>query len=57
MPTIGKKQKAAGVKLNFAKDKPGTRKMESRDKNIKSSLRIDDVPYNGRNAVLNAMKS
>lgn len=56
MPTEGKKQKSAGVKLNFAKDKPGTRKMESRDKNIKSSLRIDDVPYDG-NAVLNAMKS
>ncbi len=56
MPTKGKKQKAAGKKLNFAKEKLGTRKMESRDKNIKSSLRIDDVPYDG-NAVLNAMKS
>lgn len=56
MPTEGKKQKPAGVKLNFARKKPGNRNMESRDKNIKSSLRIDDVPYDG-NAVLNAMKS
>ena len=56
MPTEGKKQKAAGKKLNFAKEKLGTRKMESRSGCIKSSLRIDDVPYDG-NAVLNAMKS
>jgi len=56
MPTEGKKQKAAGKKLNFAKDKLGTRNMKSRDENIKSSLRIDNVPYDG-NAVLNAMKS
>jgi len=56
MPTQGKKQKAVGIKLNFAKDKPGTRKMESRSKDIKSNLRIDNVPYDG-NAVLNAMKS
>lgn len=56
MPTEGKRQKAAGVKLNFAKKKPGTRKMESRNREIKSNLRIDDVPYNGLNAVLNANK-
>ncbi len=59
MPTEGKKQKAAGVKLDFgkkwAKGQPGTRKMESRSRVIKSSLRIDDVPYDG-NACLNAQK-
>lgn len=59
MPIEGKKQKPAGVKLDFgskwAKDEPGTRNMNSRSSVIKSSLRIDDVPYDG-NAVLNAMK-
>ena len=55
MPAEEKKQKKAGVKLNFAKKKPGSRKMESRSETIKSNLRIDDVPYKG-NAVLNANK-
>jgi hypothetical protein len=56
MPTEGKKQKSAGIKLNYGKKEPGTRKMESRNKEIKSNLRIDDVPHNGLNAVLNAQK-
>ena len=56
MPTEGKKQKPAGKKLTSYCKPVGTRKMESRNKMIKSNLRIDPVPYDG-NAVLNAMKS
>lgn len=55
MPTYGEVQKPAGVDKSPANKPLGTREMESRQTNIESTLRIDNVPYKG-NAALNAQR-
>ena len=55
MPTYGESQKAAGVNKSPEQKPLGTRTMESRQENIKSTLRIDNCPYKG-NAAVNANK-
>ena len=55
MPTYGEKQKPAGVNKSPMQKPLGKRVMESKNVNIKSSLTIDNIPYEG-NAVLNANK-
>ena len=56
MPTYGEKQNPAGVDRSPAQKPLGKRIMTSRDRNIKSDLSIDNIPYQG-NSVLNAQKS
>ena len=56
MPTYGEKQKSAGVDKSPTCKPLGKRVMESRNKNIKSDLSIDNIPYKG-NAVFNAQRS
>ena len=53
MPSYGKTQIPAGVKKACGYPPVGERKMMSKNTNIKTSLKIDNVPYKG-NAVLNA---
>lgn len=53
MPEQGKKQMPSGVDKSPKFINVGTRTMQSRNMMIKSSLRIDNVPYKG-NATLNA---
>jgi len=53
MPTNGETQTPAGVKLPCGCKPLGTREMRSRQGNIDSTLRIDNIPYKG-NAVLRA---
>ena len=55
MPTYGEKQKPAGINKSPMQKPLGKRVMESKNDNIKSSLTIDNIPYEG-NAVLNANK-
>mgnify|MGYP003128373390 FL=1 len=55
MPSYGEYQKPAGVKLNCGCADLGTRTMKSNNMMVKTTLRIDNVPYKG-NAVLNANK-
>jgi hypothetical protein len=57
MPSYGEKQKTAGVNLTKPAKKLGTRNMKSRNSNISSSLKIDNIPHKLQsNAVLNANK-
>ena len=55
MPSYGEYQKPAGVKLSSKRANLGTRTMKSNNTVIKTTLRIDNVPYKG-NPVLNAQK-
>jgi hypothetical protein len=55
MPSYGEAQKPAGVKKECGCRHLGTRRMASKNMMIKTSLKIDNVPYKG-NAVLNANK-
>ena len=55
MPSYGKMQKPAGVKKPCGCPPAGKRRMMSKNMNIRTSLKIDNVPYKG-NAVLNANK-
>ncbi len=54
MPTYGKQQRPAGVNKSSAPKLPGRRVMVSKQSNIQSGLSIDNCPYKGSNAVLNA---
>ena len=56
MPTYGEKQQPAGVDKSPAQKPLGRRVMTSRNTNIKPTLVVDNIPYEG-NAVLNAQKS
>ena len=53
MPSYGKQQRPAGVKKACGRPPVGERRMISKNMNIRTSLKIDNVPYKG-NAVLNA---
>ena len=55
MPSYGKNQKPAGVNKSPKVKNLGTRSMDSRNRMIKTSLKISEVGYPG-NAVLNAEK-
>jgi len=57
MPTEGKIQKSAGVKLKTPErcKRVEQRTMKSRSKLIETDLYIDNCPYKG-NALLNAQK-
>jgi hypothetical protein len=55
MPTYGAKQKPAGVNTTPPAKHLGTRDMDSRNRMIKTSLKIENCVYKG-NAVLNANK-
>jgi hypothetical protein len=55
MPSYGEAQKPAGVKKECGCGHLGPRRMMSKNMMIKTSLKIDNVPYKG-NAVLNANK-
>ena len=55
MPTYGEQQKPAGVKLPCGCKPIGDRKMISRNKNVTSTLRIDNPSYGG-NGALNAQR-
>ncbi len=57
MPAYGEKQKPAGIKLSCGCKELGTRNMKSRNSNVASSLKIDNIPHKLQsNAVLNANK-
>ncbi len=57
MPSYGEKQKPAGIKLPCGSKELGTRNMKSRNTNVTSSLKIDNIPHKLQsNAVLNANK-
>ena len=53
MPSYGEYQKPAGVKLSCGCAHVSTRTMKSNNMMVKTTLRIDNIPYKG-NAVLNA---
>ena len=55
MPSYGEYQKPAGVKLSCGCTNLSTRTMKSNNMMVKTTLRIDNVPYKG-NSVLNAQK-
>jgi hypothetical protein len=55
MPSYGEMQKPAGVNKTKPGKPCGKRRMMSKNMNIRTSLKIDNVPYKG-NAVLNANK-
>ena len=55
MPTYGETQRPAGVNKSPVEKTLGTRKMESRQTNVISTLKIDNCPYKG-NPALNAQK-
>ena len=52
MPSYGEYQKPAGKKLNFGCKSVGTRMMVSNKTNIKTTLKIDDIPYKGNSVLL-----
>jgi hypothetical protein len=57
MPSYGEKQKPAGVNITKPAKDLGTRNMKSRNSNVASSLKIDNIPHKLQsNAVLNANK-
>ena len=53
MPTYGEQQRPAGVDKSPANKPLGKRVMTSRNRLIRPTLSIDNVPYKG-NAALNA---
>ena len=55
MPSYGQNQKPAGVDTTPPAKHLGTRAMDSRNRMIKTSLKIENCTYKG-NAVLNANK-
>tara|TARA_R110002020_G_scaffold125341_2_gene282512 strand:- start:840 stop:1007 length:168 start_codon:yes stop_codon:yes gene_type:complete len=52
MPSYGQKQKPAGKKLPCGCKPVGSRKMVSNNENIKTTLRIDNIPYQGNPVLL-----
>ena len=52
MPSYGEYQKPAGKKLKCGCNSVGTRTMVSNNTNIKTTLKIDNVPYKGNSVLL-----
>jgi hypothetical protein len=52
MPSYGEYQKPAGKKLSCGCKSVGTRTMKSNNMSIKTTLKIDNIPYQGNPALL-----